>query len=247
MQFKLWLISKKGLSLKTATLYQYYVDKTIDFKKEYENKETSSSKRLLYFAHKHYFEFKGYKFPKLEVPKKNADKVMRYISYLEYRNIIENYVSNNTMWSINGKEIAMFAFIYGLRINEILSLKYEDIVDGNISIIGKGNKHRTIPVADSLAIAAFNNSGYIIRNRGKQISYSSARTILEDVISKLNIKRCSWHSFRHGFAVRMLINKIDIYNISKMMGHSSLETTAKYLKYDNKLLKIELKKLGLFS
>ena len=53
-------------------------------------------------------------------------------------------------------------------------------------------------------------------------------------------KRITPHIFRHTFAVNSLLNGVDIYTLSYLMGHSSIEVTAKYLH----LLKDVLKGLG---
>ena len=45
-----------------------------------------------------------------------------------------------------------------------------------------------------------------------------------------------FHSLRHTFAVRRIVEKVPIFKIQKMMGHSSIATTEGYLKLDLKRL-----------
>ena len=45
-----------------------------------------------------------------------------------------------------------------------------------------------------------------------------------------------FHSLRHTYAVRKIVNNVSIYKIQKIMGHSSVTTTEKYLKMDPKRL-----------
>lgn len=247
MNFENWLILNKGLSLKTASLYEYYVSKTDDFILEYNSLAHGSTKKLLYYAQKLHSEYRGEEFPILEPPKGSEEKVMRYVTYNEYMNISSNYISENSMWSINGKLIAELTFIYGMRISEALNVKWTDIVDGSFYIRGKGKKVRSIPASPIFERLSNVNEGFIVNSNGRRLGYGTARNILEDISSRLNIDDVTWHSFRHGFAVRMLSNKIDIYKISKLMGHSSLQTTASYLKYDSTEIRGEFKKLGLFA
>ncbi|MEM1504890.1 tyrosine-type recombinase/integrase [Domibacillus sp. 8LH] len=42
-------------------------------------------------------------------------------------------------------------------------------------------------------------------------------------------KRVSPHTFRHYFALTCLMNGIDIYSLSRLLGHSSIVTTQRYL------------------
>ena len=247
MKFQTWLITAKGLALKTAKLYSYYALRISNFEKEYNKQETGSKKRLMYFSYKYLCEYMGYTFPNVDKPKKVRDKIMRYITYDEYMNIVNNYISNNSENSINGKLIAEFAFIYGLRINEILNLKHSNIKLGKMTIKGKGGKVRILPISNKIENISKLRKGYVITNKNKKLSYSSARLILDDIIKYTNLEKCTWHSFRHGFAVRLLMNNIDIYNISKLMGHSSLDTTAKYLKHNTEEMRLKFKKLGLFA
>ena len=42
-------------------------------------------------------------------------------------------------------------------------------------------------------------------------------------------KRVSPHTFRHFFSVQCILNGIDIYTLSKLLGHSEISTTQRYL------------------
>lgn len=72
--------------------------------------------------------------------------------------------------------------------------------------------------------------------------------IISDLISKLESiplddkKRFSVHSFRHSFAVYGLEAGIDIYTLSKLLGHESISSTEKYLKLFDHQLKEAIEK-----
>lgn len=58
---------------------------------------------------------------------------------------------------------------------------------------------------------------------------------------------CIFHSSRHTFATLLVIDKVDIYTISKYLGHKSVNMTQRYLKYDLSIAKESAKNISTFS
>ena len=50
----------------------------------------------------------------------------------------------------------------------------------------------------------------------------------------------TWHQLRHTFATELVRNNFDIYNISRILGHSKVDTTKIYLSVDVGRLKKQL-------
>ncbi len=60
-------------------------------------------------------------------------------------------------------------------------------------------------------------------------------------------KHITYHSSRHTFATLLVIDGVNIYNISKYLGHSSVNMTQRYLKYDLSIAKKMAEEIDTFS
>ena len=47
-------------------------------------------------------------------------------------------------------------------------------------------------------------------------------------LKKGGIRNLHWHDLRHTFANRLVVRGVDLYTVSKLMGHHSLEMTERY-------------------
>ena len=57
----------------------------------------------------------------------------------------------------------------------------------------------------------------------------------------------TWHQLRHMFATELVRNNFDIYNISRILGHSDINVTKVYLDIDTGRLKKQLDKVPMFE
>ena len=60
-------------------------------------------------------------------------------------------------------------------------------------------------------------------------------------------KHITYHSSRHTFATLLVMDNVDIYKISKYLGHKSVNMTERYLKYDLSIAKESAKDISTFS
>jgi integrase/recombinase XerD len=147
--------------------------------------------------------------------------------------------------TLNGlRDYAIFYSLYftGCRINELLSINRDDINNGKAQIIGKGGKLRTIFFEKS-CLEVLNN--YLSKRKdkspflfisnsncssGKKIEATYIRKKLKKILRKLNIeKKVTPHTFRHTYATLMMDAGCDIFIIQKLLGHSSIRSTQRYL------------------
>jgi len=141
--------------------------------------------------------------------------------------------------TLNTKLLIMILAYTGLRVSEVLQVKKSDFLENKFLVIGKGNKKRWVYFPKDKKAKLFqyiNNLG--IKN-GKLFDYNSA-SYLHRIISKAGKdildRRLTPHDFRHYFASRMINNGMDIYTLSKLLGHSSVTTTSIYAHLDQALV-----------
>ena len=110
----------------------------------------------------------------------------------------------------------------GLRANELISLRQGNLDPDNkfLHIIGKGNKPRTIPLC-KVAQEAIDD--YF--NLPKSLTYITLYRLCKCLAHRAAISSFSPHALRHFFATRLMRNGVNLYRISKILGHSSVTTT----------------------
>lgn len=119
---------------------------------------------------------------------------------------------------------AMVTSIYtGMRLGELQRLAWQDIDIKNATITiqkGKGGRFRVIPIHPDLKdIVTPANIPFNFKNWQKNIRR----------IKKISGVKFGWHSFRHTFASHLAQSgKVNIYKISKYLGHADVKTTQIY-------------------
>ncbi|SEF74020.1 integrase/recombinase XerD [Halpernia humi] len=134
----------------------------------------------------------------------------------------------------------------GLRVSELIDLKISNInfKENYVSVYGKGDKMRFVPLADFTAKIILNyikkiRINFKINKKSEDILFLNRRgnamtrvmvfIIIKDLALKANIKKkISPHTFRHSFATHLLQNGADLRYIQEMLGHSSITTTEIY-------------------
>ncbi len=76
------------------------------------------------------------------------------------------------------------------------------------------------------------DGGFVIK--GKDGAMTDLKNPWSAVIKDAGLtgRGVTWHSLRHTFCTRLLHSGVDIYTVKEMAGHSSIETTARYLSTD---------------
>jgi site-specific recombinase XerD len=145
----------------------------------------------------------------------------------------------------NKKHRMMFQLLYssGLRRNELLHLKIEDIItnDGKYRIRinkGKGDKDRYTVLSKKLLpqlrsyFQAHRPEKYLFNGRtpGERLSTAGLRHAMIAATKRAGITReVNLHILRHCFASHALEEGMNIKTLQYLLGHSSINTTMIYL------------------
>ena len=138
------------------------------------------------------------------------------------------------------KVLMMLAYGAGLRLNEIVTLEWQDIHfdEFKIHIKGaKGHKDRLVMLPYSIVSylkqyrTMFGSGQWVFEGQLKGEPYSgrSVQQVLQQAIAKSGLeKKATVHTLRHSFATHLLESGTDIRYIQELPGHNSIATTTIY-------------------
>ena len=141
------------------------------------------------------------------------------------------------------KKAFLFACYTGLRYSDLSKLTWKDIQDGRIHFRQKKTKgFEYIPLSQAAKDILYTDIGTNVipmpETKIFNLPYSSAACNTMKVwVRNANIKKkITFHSSRHTFATLAITQGVDIYTVSKLLGHRDLKTTEVYAKIiDSKL------------
>ncbi|HBC80012.1 MAG TPA: tyrosine recombinase XerD [Bacteroidales bacterium] len=141
----------------------------------------------------------------------------------------------------------------GLRVSELVNLRLTDIhhSEGFISVTGKGDKQRLVPISnkalkeidlykiDRSRLPVIHDANIVFLNRrGRKLTRAMIFTIIRDLAGKAGImKKIGPHTFRHSFATHMIEAGADLRAVQEMLGHESIMTTEIYTHIDRSFLR----------
>ena len=184
-------------------------------------------------------------------------KAIQDVSIINVIDNIDKYLKHKYKWEVErDKFLITLLFSTGMRISEAMSLKSNMLKNETITILGKGNKERIVPILSIVRdrfneyLKELNNFGLnikndiFLKNNGKTMSIRDAQRIFEKIKVVCGFEHFSPHVMRHSFATSLLENGANINQIQVLLGHENLGTTQKYTKITKKSLSEKLKKVG---
>jgi site-specific recombinase XerD len=176
-----------------------------------------------------------YIIPTIVYPRKST-KLPPVMSAAEIKTLIDS-VKN-----IKHRTIIMLLYSTGMRLSEIAALKITDIDSKNMRIKvvqGKGAKDRFTILSEQVLVEL--RAYYIIcrpkeylfngYTAGKPLSMRMIQHSVQNALIKLGLesKHYTVHTIRHSFATHLVDNGTDLHTVKELLGHSSLQTTMRYM------------------
>ena len=144
--------------------------------------------------------------------------------------------------------LLMTAYASGVRVGELVRLCINDIQSDRMLVRvnqGKGHKDRYTLLSPRLltelrACWRIDRSAkWLFLGRSKQSHYAkgSAQKVFEKAKRLAGLKRgAGIHCLRHSFATHLLESGVDLVTLQRLLGHTKLATTARYLHVTEKRL-----------
>ncbi len=190
----------------------------------------------------------------LETPKLNK-RLPKYLT-LEDSEKLLNVSANDEDNKNKERDFAIITLFLncGLRLSELVGINISDIKfdDYRLTVIGKGNKERTIYL-NKACVDAINSYLSVRPNNAKKDSKNSDKALflsgyrqriskrtVENVVARelqkagLDTTKYSTHKLRHTAATLMYkYGQVDIRALQELLGHQSISTTEIYTHVDN--------------
>ena len=177
-----------------------------------------------------------------------------YLTLSETEHLLDTINEEKNEFLRNRDMAIVFTFLTtGMRLSELVSVDLKDIKDDHFTIIGKGNKERTIYLTKN-CIDLIDNYIMIRKNylkdikidalfistRKKRISNRAVQSTVDKYLKKagFDTRVYSTHKLRHTAATLMYkYGNVDIKALKDVLGHESASTTQIYTHLDNEDLK----------
>lgn len=134
--------------------------------------------------------------------------------------------------------IICFILATGARANTLINIKTADLNGEYVSITTQKNKKATIiplSVQCQRVIREFrtswkNDSEWLFSDRyGNQLTWTALRQSIQEYVTNRGVQYKGIHAFRHTFAREFILAGGGAFQLQKMLGHSTVAMTQKYV------------------
>ncbi len=161
--------------------------------------------------------------------------------------------SNNSPKGIRDKAMLELLYATGIRVSELIMLKYSDVsLKFDYIKCHDNNKERIVPFGHeakkalknyiessrSILIQDQTNDMLFTNCQGQAMSRQGFWKLIKQYASKAGINReITPHTLRHSFAAHLVENGADLRSVQEMLGHSDISTTQIYAHMNGNKLK----------
>jgi integrase/recombinase XerC len=183
--------------------------------------------------------------PMLKIKALKTDKTLpKYVEEKPMENLLDGMEFSDDFSGLRDKLVIELLYGTGMRLSELIGLKISDLNLYNyiLTVLGKRNKHRLIPVNRTLVevikkylalrtdiIDDTTNTYLILTDNGTQAYPMFIQRLVKKYLSLVtSLEQRSPHILRHTFATHLLNRGADLNAIKDLLGHSSLAATQVY-------------------
>ena len=155
--------------------------------------------------------------------------------------------NTETSNGLRDRTILELMYASGLRVSELVGLKYTDCLlsEKAILVSGKGRKERVVPFGDEAVfwiekyltcsrpklLGNKSSDFFFVGRGGGKLSRQSIWKLVRKLGAQIGLENyCTPHTFRHTFATHLLNNGADLRAIQLLLGHADISTTQIYTK-----------------
>jgi len=156
-------------------------------------------------------------------------------------------ISDTKPISLRDKAIMELLYSSGLRLAELVALNPIDlnIQDRSLTVVGKGNKKRMLPIGSKAIdaikawikvrsqVATPDEEALFVGNRGNRLSRRSVQSRINHWAKRNGLQQDVYpHLLRHSFATHLLEASGDLRAVQELLGHKDISTTQVYTHLD---------------
>lgn len=190
----------------------------------------------------------------LELPRQ-AKKLPQVLDQHEVVQMLES-PDRSTIPGLRDAAILETLYASGMRVSELTGLEMNrlHLEIGFITVVGKGNKERLVPVGRTAIqvleeyietarpqLYASNEkaqNAVFLNQRGGPLTRMSVWNIVQKAAKDAGIEKKAYpHAFRHSFATHLLEGGAGLREVQEMLGHVSILTTEIYTHIDRSFLR----------
>jgi integrase/recombinase XerD len=184
---------------------------------------------------------------------KETSKAVTPLSPAEVTHLIK-IIPQNTPQGYRDRCIIVCLYGTLLRISELLNLPLSNVnlTSGQITVVGKGDRERSVFLSPKVYKALFKyysrwrpnteSSYFFVHEDGRKLNRFYFEHRMEAYTRKANLtKPCTPHVLRYSGTIELLRNGCDPYTLQQILGHTSMEMTRRYLKIANSDIERSLK------